>query len=345
MNIAIRADGGHDIGMGHIMRCIALAQALRENGCSVYFITWPDHAVEASIKKHLHDSVGIIDIERRSYIAGELEQLDAIVRRHAIDALVVDSYEADQDYLVKVKKIVRCSVVIDDLNRFAFPSDIVINGNVYAPQMEYKSIYGNTKFLLGPKYLLMRKEFSNLPKRCVKDKVERILVTMGGSDIMGITVKILRALRNAEIKVDIDIVMGAAFKNKDAIEAVTSAMPNVRLLYDIEDMAELMLKADMAISAAGSTLYELAACGVPTIALIQADNQVLAAESMAKAGCIMNLGWGDKVDEKIMAKATVELAHDYYRRNSMSNIGQSLIDGFGAARCAHELISHDKIGR
>lgn len=337
MNIAIRADGGYSIGMGHIMRCIALAQALRDKGCRVYFIVRPDPAVEAVLKKRLNDDAGVISIESHDDLNDELVRLESILRCHAIDVLVVDHYGADQAYLIEAKKIVDELVSIDDLNLFAFPSDIVINGNIYAPDMEYKSLYGNTKFLLGPRYLLMREEFRNLPKRCAKEKVERILVTMGGSDLMGITAKALRALRGIWSDIAVDVVMGVAFNDKDAVEIEVSRMSNVNLLYDVDDMAELMLKADLAISAAGSTLYELAACGVPTIALVQADNQVAGAEGMAKAGCIVNLGWGNEVDEDDVRDAVKRMINDKRKRQYISSIGQSLIDGYGTYRCAEEI--------
>jgi spore coat polysaccharide biosynthesis predicted glycosyltransferase SpsG len=200
--------------------------------------------------------------------------------------------------------------------------------------MEYKSLYGNTKFLLGPRYLLVREEFRNLPKRCAKEKVERILVTMGGSDLMGLTAKALRVLQGIGSDIAVDVVMGAAFNDKDAVEIEVSRMSNVNLLYDVDDMAELMLKADLAISAAGSTLYELAACGVPTIALVQADNQVAMAESMDKAGCIVNLGWGDRVDLADMKHVIKTLTEDKINRQHMADAGQSMVDGLGAMRCA-----------
>lgn len=337
MNIAIRADAGYNIGMGHIMRCIALAQALMEEGCHVCFITRHDLSIEAVVKRRLDSNVDVISIEGHDDLNNELEQLSDIIRQYAIDVLVVDHYGADQAYLIEAKKMVDELVSIDDLNLFAFPSDIVINGNIYAPDMEYKSIYGNTKFLLGPRYLLMREEFRNLPKRCAKEKVERILVTMGGSDLMGLTAKTLRALRGIGSDIAVDVVMGAAFKNKDAVEMEVSRMSNVNLLYDVDDMAELMLKADLAISAAGSTLYELAACGVPTIALVQADNQVAGAEGMAKAGCAVNLGWGDKVDIIRLSETIRKFVDDIALRRDMVRIGQQLIDGYGAQRCAEEI--------
>lgn len=334
MNIAIRADGGHSIGMGHIMRCVALAQALQDKGCRVYFIVQPDPAVEAVLKKRLNDDAGVISIESHDDLNDELGSLEDILCCHAIEVLVVDHYGADQAYLIETKNMVDELVSIDDLNFFAFPSDIVINGNIYAPDMEYKSLYGNTKFLLGPRYLLVREEFRNLPKRCAKEKVERILVTMGGSDLMGLTAKALRVLQGIGSDIAVDVVMGAAFNDKDAVEIEVSRMSNVNLLYDVDDMAELMLKADLAISAAGSTLYELAACGVPTIALVQADNQVAMAESMDKAGCIVNLGWGDRVDLADMKHVIKTLTEDKINRQHMADAGQSMVDGLGAMRCA-----------
>jgi len=336
MNIAIRADGGQSIGMGHIMRCIALAQALQDKGCNIYFIAQPNDAVLNAIETYLNDA-RYIGIEKYNDLFEELDQIKDVASRYGIDALVVDHYKAGQNYLVEAKKEFVKLISIDDLNPFAFPSDIVINGNIYAPKLNYRSLCGNTKFLLGPRYIPMRKEFQNLPKRYVKDKVERILVTIGGSDAMGLTDKIVHVLDCLD-KITIDVIMGAASRKNQTLEALSKEFSNIHLYSNVNNIVDLMIKADIAVSAAGSTLYELAACGVPTIALVQADNQVLNANAMEEEGCAINLGWGNKISDDQMFAAVAKLINDKSKRQCMATKGQMLVDGFGAVRCAEAIM-------
>ncbi|ADH60464.1 pseudaminic acid biosynthesis-associated protein PseG [Thermoanaerobacter mathranii subsp. mathranii str. A3] len=333
LKVAIRVDGGPKIGMGHITRCLALAEELANNDCNITFITRNDISSITKIKEYGFD-VNVIEIFT---IDEEINYITRIINQ--FDILITDSYEIDYNYLYTIKKTGVFLVSIDDLNEHDFPCDIVINGNIYAEDLNYKDVTGKTRFLLGPKYVLMRKEFRDLPKKQIKNKVENILITMGGSDPKGVTIKVLKALmsdRNLR-SLNIDVVIGPSF-NKELVTEINEFAKNnknISTSYNVNAtiMRELMIKTDIAISAGGSTLYELAAAGVPTIAVIVADNQIKNVNKWVSQHAIV------KVTQISDVKNNIEkLIFDNNTRQMMSNISSSLVDGLGTIRCTKEII-------
>lgn len=280
----------------------------------------------------------------------ELNQLISIIKNESIDILITDSYSFDQAYLLELKRVVGKLVSIHDFAPFPFPSDLVINGNIYAPDLEYSPLTANTKFLLGTKYLLMRDEFSGLAERSLKKEVKNILVTTGGGDPLNLTPKIVESIGLLDgfpvskffdrDKLHLDIVIGPVFNNlKQIVETVQSLDMDISLHFNPGKMSSLMLKCDLAVSAGGSTLYELAAAGTPTLALLQADNQIQGAEALHEKGAIINLGKGDQVQTDRISESIAELINDFELRKRMSTTGQKLVDGKGVQRCVKEILS------
>jgi pseudaminic acid biosynthesis-associated protein PseG len=333
LKVAIRADGGSKIGMGHITRCLALAEELKCEKCDITFIT---KNIEAVTKKLIE--------EKFKFIALPDLQTEEIIymkeKTKGFDVLITDSYDINFKYLDEIKKTGIFLVTVDDLNSLeSYPSDIVINGNIYAEDLNYKATYGQTKFLLGTKYALLRKEFRNIPPKEIKDTAENILITMGGSDPSGFTLKILEIIKDRK-DLKIDVVIGASFEEKlvNEINELIKRSGNISTYHDVnaEIMKELMIKADIAISAGGSTLYELAAAGVPTLVIIAADNQIRNVEYMSKAECIFNLGF--EVNKDIFRENFNKLLFDSVKRREMSSNGQKILNGEGAKLCANKII-------
>lgn len=338
LKIAIRADGGPKTGMGHITRCLALAEELKCENCDITFIT---KNIETVTKKLTEDGFKFIALPDLQ--AEEEEIIYMKEKTKVFDILITDSYDIDLKYLDQIKKTGMFLVTVDDLNLLeSYPSDIVINGNIYAEDLDYKSTYGQTKFLLGTKYALLRKEFRNMPPKKIKDTAENILITMGGSDHNGFTLKILKIIKDKK-DLKIDIVIGASFEEKmvNEINELIMGNGNISIYHNVnaEIMKELMIKSDIAISAGGSTLYELAAVGVPTIVIIAADNQIRNVEYMTKAECIFNLGF--EVNKDILLENFNKLLYDNIKRREISSKCQKLVNGNGAKICANKII-HEK---
>jgi len=301
MIVALRVDGGKDIGMGHIMRTMALANDLKkkEKNEEVFYITKDD---QKAVNKLKENDFEVVIIDKDLSYEKEIEKVKDIIKKRKVNKLITDSYEIDQSYLIEMRKVVDKLVTIHDYAPFAFPSHVVINGNAYAEDLDYQSYYGDTEFLLGTDYLLLREEFRNLPEIEVRDKAQNILVTVGGYDLRNLTPKIIDALNSIDLdemeeqyidkeNLHIDVVIGPSFDNVDEIvEEVRKSSLDISLNFNVKKMSELMIKSDIAISSGGSTLYELAVTKTPALVLLQAENQIMVAEKLDEKR-VINLGF------------------------------------------------------
>jgi len=305
MIIALRVDGGKNIGMGHIMRTMALANDLKKDNevDRVFYITKNE---SSAVNKLRENDFEVITIDEDSSYNEEIEEVKKIIKKEKVNKLITDSYKIDQNYLIEMRKVVDKLVTIHDYAPFAFPSHVVINGNAYAEDLDYESLYGDTEFRLGTDYLLLREEFRNLPEIEVRDKVQNILVTVGGYDTRNLTPKIIKALNSIDFdeiddqyidneNLHIDVVIGPSFDNVDQIVAeVEKSSLDISLNFNVKKMSKLMLKSDIAISSGGSTLYELAVTKTPALVMLQAENQVRVAEKL-DGKSVVNLGYEENI--------------------------------------------------
>ena len=324
--IAIRVDGNNQVGFGHLMRMKALAREFSKLGTEVIFLSRNPE----NIKGHR-----VRQLDRQT----EKEE-DLLVEEMLMDTqakmLIIDSYEYAQERLDRMGQLDVRSVYIDDLNRHPFNTDFVVNGNLYAPGIPYQ---GRATFLLGTKYLLMREEFAGVPLRGLKPSAEHVLITFGAADMEKVTPRIMQALKSYERFEDLHwhVVIGPVFRHTAVIEALIQDCPNVTLHHN-PVMKNLMDFCDMSISASGSTTYELAACGVPTLLVIVADNQVRLAQEAQRQGMAFNLGWYHELDATLLYSALNSLINNTTVREQISRRGQQLIDGRGAQRVANILL-------
>lgn len=346
MKIAIQADGGTKIGMGHIMRTLVLAKELSKEN-EVFYICRVES--KDGYKHHMNGSTNEVssldqlikhEIGYSKYIQGiekilcegfkvNLVNEDRIINELKdikADLLITDSYSANATYFEETKKIFNKTAYIDDINQHYFDVDYLINQNSDAEDFNYKT-NGDTKLLLGTDYILLRDEFKNLPNKDIKNKIYDIMITVGGADPNKLTKKNLNYI--SETYYNFHVVIGPSFGDTSFIEKFETQ--NVKFYYNA-DMCEIMKKCDMAIAACGSTLYELSACGVPTLGIIIADNQQGIANKLNEMGIIKNLGWYDKISKEDLINNIDKLANDYILRKSLSMKASKLVDGKGAER-------------
>jgi UDP-2,4-diacetamido-2,4,6-trideoxy-beta-L-altropyranose hydrolase len=340
IKVCFRVDGGKGIGMGHLMRSLALAKVFSEE-VEIKFIIKED---KSALKLLKENKCEFITLPFNLDYNEEIERVKNSISNEKAEILITDSYKIDQNYLIEMKSVVKKLISIHDFAPFSFPSDIVINGNVYGDKLDYSSISKDTEFLLGTNYLLMRDEFQRLEERMVNQEISNILVTVGGSDPLNLTPKVINSLdileKELKKSLHIDVVIGPSFNNIDKIiEMTRKNRLEISLHFNIRKMSRLMLESDLAITAGGTTLYELAATGTPAVVLLQADNQVLAAKEMERLGTIINLGFGNKVEIEKLAATLIEIAKNEAKRKKMSKVGQKLVDGYGATRCVERILN------
>jgi UDP-2,4-diacetamido-2,4,6-trideoxy-beta-L-altropyranose hydrolase len=305
MIVALRVDGGKDIGMGHIMRSMALANDLKkdEEVIRIFYITKNN---SSAVNKLRENNFEVVIVDKDLSYEEEIKEVKKLIKKEEVNKLITDSYEIDQNYLIEMRKVVDKLVTIHDYVPFAFPSHVVINGNAYAEDLGCKSYYGDTEFLLGTDYLLLREEFRNLPEIKIEDRVQNILVTVGGYDLRNLTPKIIEALDSIDFdelndqyldkeNLHVDVVIGPLFDNVDQIlEEVEKTSLDISLNFNVKKISKLMLKSDIAVSSGGSTLYELAVTITPALVILQSKNQVMVAEKLDDKS-VINLGYEEKI--------------------------------------------------
>ena len=326
--VAFRADAGPDIGLGHARRCLTLAGALRELGVESLFVVAGDRRAREWFES---SDFEVVPVDPARDLAGTLEHC----RTHQVRVIVVDSLLFGTAYLTALRGAGLRVAVIDDLADHELPVDLVVNASAGAARLPYRGA-PRTRFLLGPRYVLLRPQFGQAGTRSVPDRARRILVTVGGGDPGDLTSRLVGWATCALGAVEQDVVVAPFTARSEALRmAVEAAGGRVVLHEDPKDIVALMLAADMALCGGGQTAYELAATGTPALAIRLAENQTLNLTALAEAG---TLAWvGDAGDADLEAKigpALAGLADDPMRRARMSRQGRALVDGRGAGRVA-----------
>ncbi|WP_090089755.1 UDP-2,4-diacetamido-2,4,6-trideoxy-beta-L-altropyranose hydrolase [Clostridium uliginosum] len=321
MKFAIRADGGSKIGMGHIMRTLVLAKELAKTN-DVFYICKVNNPLsdkyKPGIDKIKAEGFDVICINENN-ILEELEKINA-------DCLITDSYDVDENYFMQTKHLFYKTGYFDDMNLYYFDVDFIINQNINAEDFKY-NVNNDTKLMLGCKYLMLREEFRNVLKKHTHKKVHNIMITVGGADPSNITGEILSWVKDLEYT--FHVVIGPSFNSEYKLEKLRNE--KVKLYYNA-DMYQIMKKCDMAISGCGSTLYELAVCGVPTIGIVIADNQKAIACRMHEKEIIINAGICNQLEKYSFTEHIENMSNNYNLRKNMSLKGSELIDNKGIGR-------------
>jgi len=352
LNLVIRADANSIIGTGHLMRCIALAQAWQERGVCVTFLSHCQS--EALQRRVIKEGFEFVFVERPHPDPADLKQvLDRLKnfrKGSGIPWLVLDGYHFDSDYQRSIREAGSRLVVIDDYNHLSnYHADILLNQNIGAELIPYICDLKTVK-LFGPKYALLRTEFLTWKNRIPKqsENPRRVIVTLGGADPDNITLKVLRALLQTRLKgFGIDVIVGPANPNIKELEfeiqcaqkATVQLTNSIQLLYSI-NMPEIMAMTDVAISAGGSTCWELCFFGKPFLVLITAENQRGIARGLDKVGSAICLGWHQDVTMNQIKTNLESLLNDTQGRRELSIKGRKIIDGQGRNRVLDAVYSN-----
>lgn len=337
--IGIRVDANDAIATGHAMRCMSIAEALLQMGRECIFIVADGDS--ARVTGRGAHGVAILNT-RWDDMEGETGALTEVLRAHNVGVLLVDSYAVTVRYLEGLRALVK-TAYIDDMNTFIYPTDLLINYNVYADQFDYPSRYSTagTKLLIGCNYAPLRAEFLGIKPK-FRNTAYRVLVTMGGSDSINATGQFLETLAPRYKDMEFHVVVGELNVNKAELTRLAQEYAGIVLHQDIRQMSELMVDCDVAVTAGGSTLYELCACGIPSITVVTADNQMYAVREFEKLKLMPYSGDIRKDPQGCLERSSV-LMHNYIKdseqRRSTSIRMKKLVDGHGALRIAQALVN------
>lgn len=351
-NLFIRVDAGTKIGIGHIMRCLTLAESLKKKFNGVFFISnniqgnLSDY-VEGmgykvyQIRGHNHIEGQIIEtVKYRRKIQNDVNQCKKIINsyKNSSNWLLVDHYGIDQRWESKIRNHVEKIIVIDDLANRKHDCDILIDQNFYRDMTERynKLVPKNCVQILGSKYALLRKEFTITRKKLKrKNKLKRILVSFGGSDPTNETSKAMRGLNLLDSQYKMDVVIGNSNPNKNSIKRLCSKIPSTTFHYQVNNMSKIMANADLAIGGGGSMTWERCCMGLPTIVAILSENQYQLTKEVAKIGCVINLGKSDNLKPEDYAHTIKEI--NIITIQNMSKKCLRLVDGNGTKRVTNKI--------
>jgi len=354
LDIVFRVDASVSIGVGHFMRCLALADSFSKWGCKISFICrqLPDY-LSLVLEDRLYNLVKLVEEESNWTIdnlphsswLGTSQDLDVKATIAAIgghcDVLIIDHYGIDSKWEIAIRQWAACILVIDDLADRHHECDILLDPNLYTnPKSRYRDLVSeNCVLLLGPQYAILRDEFSRVRQDVhIKDGVvKRILVLMGGVDCHNITEKVINSVFMLNSNIDVDVVVG---REHPALESLGELCSKYKYNFHVQpdNLAMLMSMADLAFGSSGSTSWERCCLGLPTVCLTQAFNQIEIAEGLAKSGAIINLGDGISIQTTEIFSALEKLISEPEKVRDMSQKCLEIVDGLGIQKIFAELV-------
>jgi spore coat polysaccharide biosynthesis predicted glycosyltransferase SpsG len=321
--VIARVAGGPETGFGHLRRSWTLAGRLIQDGVAVQFV-----AATADGAGILAEAGFPVTVE--AHPKGLDRTLDLLRQTPSPRLCFVDDPELSAARLAGLSA---CATVVclDDTGEREMPVDLAVNGSAGAQTLAYRGL-PQTQYLLGPDYILLRGEFAAVPARKpAPPEVRRVLILMGGGRAGTLPRHVAEVVTQVLPHAAVDIVAGPF-----GDDAPPAGMPGqVTWHRSPQDMRSLMLAADLAVSAGGQTLYELAATATPTLGIRVSPNHALNLKGLAGAGCLRDLGTPEEPDFRArLAGALADLAGDVKAREGMGRRGRNLVDGRGAERVA-----------
>jgi UDP-2,4-diacetamido-2,4,6-trideoxy-beta-L-altropyranose hydrolase len=342
MNLLIRVDASTNIGSGHLMRCLALAQTWQDTqGQPIFLMANSVPALEERLKL---EGMKVVLLTTEPGSLKDAQETAALAHQFEANWVVVDGYHFGAEYQQIIKYSGLNLLFIDDYGHAEhYYADFVLNQNISADEQLYQHRKPYTQLLLGTGYTLLRREFWQLQKwqRTIPPVAKKVLVTLGGADPDNVTLKVIHALQILAVEeLEALVVVGGSNPHYETLKMAgqNSRVP-IRLKRNFNNMPELMAWADVAISAGGSTCWELAFMGLPSILLIVAENQRAIAAELDRQGVIINLGWHQDVAIEQIGLALQKLLCERTKGETMSKKGQKLIDGNGARRVVLEMVN------
>lgn len=326
----IRTDANTTMATGHMMRCLSIADAAKGLGVETVFIVTSAESGNMPLSRGYE----IINLDRQwDDFQGEIPVISDIIARLNIECILVDSYWVSKEYMKAISSLTK-TAYIDDLHETIWPCGVLINYAVYCDLFDYEHEYPDSVRLLGSDYMPLRQEYMSVRDRVVGDTKE-ILVVTGGSDELHFMLNTVSAVLAADdlSSMHFTFVCGRFNTDIDELMRLGDKADNISIYPSLPTLKESMENADILVSAGGTTLYEMAATGLPGIIFRMADNQKNNVDAFAKMELIVDAGdirYNFSYDE--LLNMIRELARDRAMRNEMSDRLKNLVDGRGAER-------------
>lgn len=347
-SLLVRVEAGEAIGAGHLMRCLALAQCWRAGGGTATFAMAAEHPASRSLLAA--ERFEVTSLGHPAGSRADWEHTIALARSLRASWLVVDGYDFGVEYQRRLVEAAAPVLWIDDFGRLAdYCADLVLNQNPGAAEELYVRRSAATELLLGARYILLREQFLDhgSPERETAEVARTLLVTVGGADPDGLSRRIARALAlPGAPELETRLVIGPFAPGREALLAEAGGgRSRIELLSPVSDMSSLMRWADLAVTAAGGTLWELMYSGTPVLAFSRSEAQRGILAGLGRAGILQDLGPASALDPASFSAALRAVARSRSRRRRMRRRGRRLVDGRGALRVVRSMVGRQARSR
>lgn len=327
MRVKIFTEGGKDIGLGHISRCSSLYNEIANRGILVDFIVYGD--------------IGKIDFLNYINIINEnwLDKEYLLNNLTLDDYIIVDSYKATKEIYNFISENTKKALFIDDIGRIAYPEGIILNPSLDSSHIDY-SYSSNRVLLSGPEYVILRDPFRAVKREGISNEVKRVLIMMGGTDVRGLTPLIIDNICRNMQNIEFNIVTGS--EDLEKIKSQISETNNITFHNNLDaaQMMELMMSSDLAITAAGQTIYELLATQTPFVAVQVIENQENNIKSLLKYNPEQIVLRHDDSDFLSNLNKALEIFSDVEYRKNYNRKYTDLVDGYGSRRIVDYLFKN-----
>src|SRR5260370_33362677 len=333
--LLVRADASVQMGTGHVMRCLALAQAWEGGGGEVVVAVAESAPV---IEKRLcGERIHVVSMQDLRGRAQDGMRLRELVGHYRPDWVVVDGYQFSAEYHASIRHGGCRVLVVDDCGSCGpNGADMVLNQNLHAREEMYRNLAKDTELLLGPKFAMLRREFHGWRgwRREIAPVGRKILIAMGGSDPKNFSAQVCEVLRGLRADgVEIRIAVGSSNPHMASLQSVAEKWGGVvRVEQNVSDMPELMAWADIAGSSAGSNCWEICTLGLPSVLLVVAENQQPVAWELGRMGIAIHQSWDEQATREEICGSVRSLLLSSGLRREMSKRGCEMVDGRGAER-------------
>lgn len=339
-NVVFRVDGGSKLprdedrkrGMGHVIRCLALAKELKKSGAEITFIM-KNHL--AGVKEVINAGYTVKRLPVHSNQETDLKLIYDALRRIKPQVVINDILNTGKKYMLKIRETGAFLINEDDLGPGRELADVLVYSLARPP------VSSKPKMYAGPAYMTLKDEFKKTheKKKKIKKKINSVLVSMGASDPQSLTVKVLDALEKVGQDFTTIVIIGPAFIHHNELKNVLDkAQREYIIKSSVNNMADFMYNADIAIISGGVSVYELAAVGTPSIVLCQNEHENT--NIFGDYGFAIKLGLGRLVSEEQITETIEELAKNILLRQRMSDLGKKLVDGRGAERVSRIILDN-----
>ncbi|WP_057915695.1 UDP-2,4-diacetamido-2,4,6-trideoxy-beta-L-altropyranose hydrolase [Peribacillus muralis] len=345
MNVFIRVDASIDIGIGHVMRCLTLAQKLREQGNMVSFIC-REHTghlcdfIEINGYKVLRLPASQVNLKITNYtkhskwlgvpLSVDATQTKNLLRKGFVDLLIVDHYAINEVWEGSLREVVNKILIIDDLADRKHDCDVLIDQNYFEdyPIRYHSLVPPHCKTFLGPSYVLLRDEFYDQwsEQEIRSGAVKRILIFFGGIDHTNETGKALATfLKMNRNDIQVDVVVGRNNLHKRKLASICKQYNFLHFYCQVANISELMRQADLSIGAGGTTTWERCFLSLPSIVWSIADNQVEICKTLSRKKIIKYLGEKETLEQTFLTQQLENLIENEVERNEMSRLSYLLM--------------------